>query len=53
MEIKKIGSERIYTDSGLMWRERRVRKKVMKKARELERKGKRIKTKYSRGERYE
>lgn len=36
---KKIGSERVYIDNDLTWKERRVNEKVMEKHRELRRNG--------------
>lgn len=38
----KLGRERIYIDNDLTWNERRVREKVLEKARELRKLGKRF-----------
>lgn len=43
---RKLGNERVYIDNDLTWNERRIRKKILEKARELKKQGKRVKIGY-------
>lgn len=44
---RKLGMERVFIDNDLAWKERRVKVKILEKAREIKRKGKKVKIGYN------